>query len=192
MKQGCFYSCTAKAQRGEELLLDHTATPVDCPALQTLLRGPLTHGFSSLLGGRVTSLLGQAFLLPHLGFPKMIRTRETLAEYLTVIIFTTSAQHAAVNFGQVGTCGRTVLLPGLGGTSTRAASEKHFLVAVQNFIAFLSGQNNCRAIYKSLWSLWKLKQFGRWERHFKSYICTNDQIWSSNLYILVLLILLWE
>uniref|UniRef100_A0A8B9TBW1 Arachidonate 5-lipoxygenase n=1 Tax=Anas platyrhynchos TaxID=8839 RepID=A0A8B9TBW1_ANAPL len=38
------------------------------------------------------------------GFPKMIKTREKLAEYLTVIIFTTSAQHAAVNFGQYDWC----------------------------------------------------------------------------------------
>lgn len=61
----------------------------------------------------------------------MIRTREKLAEYLTVIIFTTSAQHAAVNFGQVGISGKTVLLSGLGGASTRAKSEKWFLVDVQ-------------------------------------------------------------
>ncbi|XP_021253319.1 arachidonate 5-lipoxygenase [Numida meleagris] len=38
------------------------------------------------------------------GFPKVIKTREKLAEYLTVIIFTTSAQHAAVNFGQYDWC----------------------------------------------------------------------------------------
>uniref|UniRef100_A0A670IGC3 Arachidonate 5-lipoxygenase n=1 Tax=Podarcis muralis TaxID=64176 RepID=A0A670IGC3_PODMU len=35
------------------------------------------------------------------GFPKTIKTRQKLSEYLTVVIFTASAQHAAVNFGQV-------------------------------------------------------------------------------------------
>lgn len=34
-------------------------------------------------------------------FPKSLKTREELAEYLTIVIFTASAQHAAVNFGQV-------------------------------------------------------------------------------------------
>uniref|UniRef100_A0A8B9LE22 Arachidonate 5-lipoxygenase a n=1 Tax=Astyanax mexicanus TaxID=7994 RepID=A0A8B9LE22_ASTMX len=34
-------------------------------------------------------------------FPKSVQTREQLVEYLTVVIFTASAQHAAINFGQV-------------------------------------------------------------------------------------------
>ncbi|XP_067390825.1 polyunsaturated fatty acid 5-lipoxygenase isoform X1 [Emydura macquarii macquarii] len=38
------------------------------------------------------------------GFPKTIKTREKLSEYLTVAIFTASGQHAAVNFGQYDWC----------------------------------------------------------------------------------------
>ncbi|XP_060943461.1 polyunsaturated fatty acid 5-lipoxygenase isoform X1 [Limanda limanda] len=40
----------------------------------------------------------------HCEFPKSLKTREELAEYLTVVVFSASSQHAAVNFGQFDWC----------------------------------------------------------------------------------------
>ena len=45
------------------------------------------------------------------GFPDKIETREELVEYCTLIMFTGSAQHAAVNFGQFDTYGYTPNAP---------------------------------------------------------------------------------
>lgn len=38
------------------------------------------------------------------GFPKMLKTKEQMVEYLTLVIFIASGQHAAVNFGQYDWC----------------------------------------------------------------------------------------
>lgn len=100
-----------------------------CDCCMVLQFTPSTNDYwvTALFHGWVT----YSFLLPHSGFPKVIKTREKLAEYLTVIIFTTSAQHAAVNFGQVGTSGKTVHPIGLGDAPTRAQAEKCCLIDKQ-------------------------------------------------------------
>ncbi|CAN9499796.1 unnamed protein product [Ophioblennius macclurei] len=40
----------------------------------------------------------------HCEFPKSVKSRDELIEYLTVVVFNASAQHAAVNFGQYDWC----------------------------------------------------------------------------------------
>lgn len=79
----------------------------------TAVATPFLHFFSSSLckvNFRGRSRKSERYFGSHLSilcsqkpaeFPKSVKTREELTEYLTVIIFNASAQHAAVNFGQV-------------------------------------------------------------------------------------------
>ncbi|XP_041271391.1 polyunsaturated fatty acid 5-lipoxygenase isoform X2 [Onychostruthus taczanowskii] len=87
------------------------------------------------------------------GFPKMIRTRETLAEYLTVIMFTTSAQHAAVNFGQYDWCS---WIPNAPPTMRCPPPKEKGTVTIEQIVESLPDRG------RSCWHLgavWALSQF---------------------------------
>ncbi|XP_037255368.1 polyunsaturated fatty acid 5-lipoxygenase isoform X1 [Falco rusticolus] len=87
------------------------------------------------------------------GFPKAIRTREKLAEYLTVIIFTTSAQHAAVNFGQYDWCS---WIPNAPPTMRQPPPTEKGTVTIEQIVESLPDRG------RSCWHLgavWALSQF---------------------------------
>ena len=71
------------------------------------------------------------------GFPAKIETKEELIEYCTLIIFTGSAQHAAVNFGQFDTYGYTPNAP----IGMRKAPPKRSNVLYRDLMEYLPDIN---------------------------------------------------
>ncbi|XP_062374878.1 polyunsaturated fatty acid 5-lipoxygenase [Sardina pilchardus] len=86
-------------------------------------------------------------------FPKTLSTREQLIEYLTVVIFSASAQHAAVNFGQYDWCS---WIPNAPSTMRKPTPTKKGQANVQYVIESLPDRG------RSCWHLgavWALSQF---------------------------------
>uniref|UniRef100_W5MSS6 Arachidonate 5-lipoxygenase a n=1 Tax=Lepisosteus oculatus TaxID=7918 RepID=W5MSS6_LEPOC len=87
------------------------------------------------------------------GFPKTIKTLEKLIEYLTVVIFTASAQHAAVNFGQYDWCS---WIPNSPPTMRRPPPTEKGVTTIEFIIESLPDRG------RSCWHLgavWALSQF---------------------------------
>ncbi|XP_025773601.1 arachidonate 5-lipoxygenase [Puma concolor] len=87
------------------------------------------------------------------GFPKSIKTREKLSEYLTVVIFTASAQHAAVNFGQYDWCS---WIPNAPPTMRAPPPTTKGVVTIEQIVDTLPDRG------RSCWHLgavWALSQF---------------------------------
>uniref|UniRef100_A0A8C0E7L4 Arachidonate 5-lipoxygenase n=1 Tax=Balaenoptera musculus TaxID=9771 RepID=A0A8C0E7L4_BALMU len=88
-----------------------------------------------------------------LGFPKSIKTKEKLSEYLTVVIFTASAQHAAVNFGQYDWCS---WIPNAPPTMRAPPPTVKGVVTIEQIVDMLPDRG------RSCWHLgavWALSQF---------------------------------
>ncbi|XP_066549511.1 polyunsaturated fatty acid 5-lipoxygenase [Amia ocellicauda] len=86
-------------------------------------------------------------------FPKTIKTREKLIEYVTVVIFTASAQHAAVNFGQYDWCS---WIPNSPPTMRRPPPTEKGVTTIEYIIESLPDRG------RSCWHLgavWALSQF---------------------------------
>ncbi|XP_040826439.1 polyunsaturated fatty acid 5-lipoxygenase isoform X4 [Ochotona curzoniae] len=87
------------------------------------------------------------------GFPESIKSREQLSEYLTVVIFTASAQHAAVNFGQYDWCS---WIPNAPPTMRAPPPKAKGVVTIEQIVETLPDRG------RSCWHLgavWALSQF---------------------------------
>lgn len=101
--------------------------------------------------------------LDHCEFPKSLKTREELIEYLTCIIFTSSAQHAAVNFGQYDWCS---WIPNAPSTMRRPPPTRKGVADMQLIIDSLPDRG------RSCWHLgavWALSQFQENELYLGMY-----------------------
>ncbi|XP_067092288.1 polyunsaturated fatty acid 5-lipoxygenase isoform X2 [Osmerus mordax] len=96
-------------------------------------------------------------------FPKSLKTRNELIQYLTAIIFTSSAQHAAVNFGQYDWCS---WIPNSPSTMRKPPPSKKGVADVQLIIDSLPDRG------RSCWHLgavWALSQFQENEVYLGMY-----------------------
>ncbi|XP_018080864.1 polyunsaturated fatty acid 5-lipoxygenase isoform X2 [Xenopus laevis] len=87
------------------------------------------------------------------GFPKTIKTKDKLIEYLTLVIFTASSQHAAVNFGQYDWCS---WIPNSPPTMRKPPPTEKGVVTIEFIIESLPDRG------RSCWHLgavWALSQF---------------------------------
>ncbi|PWA25903.1 polyunsaturated fatty acid 5-lipoxygenase [Gambusia affinis] len=99
----------------------------------------------------------------HCEFPKSLKTRDELIEYLTVIIFTASSQHAAVNFGQYDWCS---WIPNAPSTMRKPPPKEKGQVDVKMIIESLPDRG------RSSWHLgavWALSQYQENELYLGMY-----------------------
>ncbi|XP_067303818.1 polyunsaturated fatty acid 5-lipoxygenase-like [Pseudorasbora parva] len=83
-------------------------------------------------------------------FPKSLNTRAQLSEYLTVVIFTSSAQHAAVNFGQFDWY---AWIPNSPCTMRKPPPEQKGQVDMKYIMESLPSRGCCNVVLATVWTL---------------------------------------
>ncbi|KAK2892395.1 hypothetical protein Q8A67_012383 [Cirrhinus molitorella] len=83
-------------------------------------------------------------------FPKSLESREQLVEYLTVVIFTASAQHAAVNFGQFDWFG---WIPNSPSTMRKPPPQQKDQVDMKYIMESLPDRGCSREVMGTVWAL---------------------------------------
>ncbi|XP_013880454.1 polyunsaturated fatty acid 5-lipoxygenase isoform X2 [Austrofundulus limnaeus] len=99
----------------------------------------------------------------HCEFPKSVKSRDELIEYLSVVIFTASAQHAAVNFGQYDWCS---WIPNAPSTMRKPPPQEKGVADVTMIIESLPDRG------RSSWHLgavWALSQYQENELYLGMY-----------------------
>ncbi|KAA0712562.1 Arachidonate 5-lipoxygenase [Triplophysa tibetana] len=96
-------------------------------------------------------------------FPRSLKTREELVEYLTAVIFNASAQHAAVNFGQFEWYG---WIPNSPSTMRKPPPREKDSVDL-NYIMDTLPDRGCS--YEVLGMVWALSRFQENERYLGMY-----------------------
>uniref|UniRef100_A0A8D0DCK0 Arachidonate 5-lipoxygenase b, tandem duplicate 3 n=1 Tax=Sander lucioperca TaxID=283035 RepID=A0A8D0DCK0_SANLU len=102
-------------------------------------------------------------ICPVQNFPKSLKTRKELIEYLTAVVFTASSQHAAINFGQYDWYS---WIPNAPSTMRRPPPNKKGLANVNLIIESLPDRG------RSSWHLgavWALSQYQEGELYLGMY-----------------------
>uniref|UniRef100_A0A8C2EN89 Arachidonate 5-lipoxygenase n=1 Tax=Cyprinus carpio TaxID=7962 RepID=A0A8C2EN89_CYPCA len=88
-------------------------------------------------------------------FPKSLSSREQLVEYLTAVIFTASAQHAAVNFGQFDWYG---WIPNSPSTMRKPPPQQKGQVDLKHIMESLPDRECSSKVLGTVWSLTRTQE----------------------------------
>ncbi|XP_058629907.1 polyunsaturated fatty acid 5-lipoxygenase-like isoform X5 [Onychostoma macrolepis] len=122
-------------------------------------------------------LKGSSGLLSARGFsadfPKSLESREQLVEYLTVVIFTASAQHAAVNFGQFDWY---AWIPNSPSTMRKPPPQKKGQVDMKHIMQSLPDRDCSSTVLGTVWALSQIQENERFLGKYPDVYFTEQPV----------------